>query len=281
MKKFLFTVLAISLLTTAGIASAKEPKGIKQGNQKIDWNLSGAVMPVPPYGLSDIIGSDTLSKLKVNSNQGSIKGKMKGLTANTTYTVYVSKPYVPYVCAGWNVAGSYTMDLLYLSNHYVYALTLNQSGATISGNLNDPYLPGNLPVNGTINGNAVTFSVNYGSGSVQGVRTFTGTINVSGFLSGSWNETGTEQGSATWSTTSGAAIKNCSGSTGWTGLLTEKIQPFTFTTNADGEGKWKVKINDNDLTKPVDFSVWINGAGGTILISDNARLEITKPKKVK
>ncbi len=104
----------------------------------------------------------------------------------------------------WDVTGGYTMDVLYLGSHYNYALTLDQTGATITGDLYDQYLPGHLAVSGIVSGNDVTFSVTYPS-NWQGTRTFTGTIDASGVLSGSWNETGAEQGSDAWSTTSGTA----------------------------------------------------------------------------
>ena len=107
----------------------------------------------------------------------------------------------------WDVTGPYEMDVLFLGGNYGYDLTLNQSGNVVTGDLYDPYLPGNLTIfDGTINGNAIVFKVDYGSGSVQGIRTFTGTIDTFGLLSGSWSESGTENGSDTWSTTSGAAL---------------------------------------------------------------------------
>lgn len=106
----------------------------------------------------------------------------------------------------WNVTGAYTFDTKYLGNDYNYSVTLSQSGNTITGSLNDTYLPSVLTItNGSLSGNTITFSVDYGSGSSQGVRTFTGTIGSSGHMSGTWSETGSEQGHDTWSTTSGAA----------------------------------------------------------------------------
>lgn len=72
--------------------------------QNVAWNLSGAVMPVPPYGSLDIPGSDAASKLTVTHILGTdptiIKGEMAGLHPNTTYTVYISNSYVPYVETG-------------------------------------------------------------------------------------------------------------------------------------------------------------------------------------
>lgn len=57
----------------------------------IQWHLSAAVMPVPPYGSRDVAGSDTASRLIAGTT--TVTGKMKGLKPNTTHTVYVSKSY--------------------------------------------------------------------------------------------------------------------------------------------------------------------------------------------
>jgi hypothetical protein len=287
MKKIILpAIFVLALMATTGTAFAKDLKnaGPKRMAEKINWNLSGAVMPVPPYGSLDIPGSDTASKLMVKQPKDGkllkIKGLMKGLTPNTTYTVYLSNSYTPYKETGWNVSGSYTMDVSYSGSHYNYVLTLSQSGTAITGDLNDTYLPGDPPIiNGTITGNTVTFSVDYGSGSWQGVRTFTGTIGASGALSGTWNETGAEQGNDLWSTTAGNAVMTHTGDTGWPGLFTDKVQPLTFITNDKGLGKWKIELKAGDYTG-TKFSVWINN-GGTLLISDNATIkpELPKPPK--
>ena len=113
------------------------------------------------------------------------------------------------VCVkGWNVSGAYTFDVKYLGNDYNYSVILSQSGKTITGSLNDPFLPGTLTIsNGSLIGNTITFSVDYGSGSWQGIRTFTGTIDLSGNLSGTWNETGLENGFDNWTATLGKATQ--------------------------------------------------------------------------
>lgn len=188
---------------------------------------------------------------------------MNGLLPNTTYTVYLSNGYTPYVVG--QVAGVYAMQVMYQGNPYNYTLTLSQSGTTVTGTLNDPYLPGTLAVSGTVSGNTVTFSVTY-PGGWQGTRTFTGTI-ASGNLSGTWSETGPEGGADVWSTTGGGAIM-ASGSTGWPGLL-PGTTPFTFTTDNLGSGSWHYNFTGK---APTVFSVWINGAGATILISDSITL---------
>jgi len=100
-------VLTVSVLVSAviipSIAFAAKPTANLASAQKVDWNLSAAVMPVPPYGSRDIPGSDTASKLIVNQPNGNIEvtitGAMNGLNPNTPYTVYLSKGYDPYT--GW------------------------------------------------------------------------------------------------------------------------------------------------------------------------------------
>ena len=59
-KLFTGSIIAIDLLLIAAPAFAVKPESAAQF---IDWNLSGDVMPVPPWGLADIPGSDTASKL--------------------------------------------------------------------------------------------------------------------------------------------------------------------------------------------------------------------------
>ncbi len=82
-------VMAISIP-----AFAAKPAGNLAGAVKIPWNLSGAVMPVPPWGLSDIAGSEAASKLIVNqplgTTQVTITGAMNGLAPNTNALVIVA-----------------------------------------------------------------------------------------------------------------------------------------------------------------------------------------------
>ena len=262
MKKVILVTLAWLLLSAMPALGANTNPN---GAITVPWNLSGAVMPVPPYGLHDIVGSDTASKLIFNQPNGKVSamltGVMKGLEPNMTYTVYLSNSYTKFTALA-NVAGPYTMDVLYESNHYFYNLTLTQTGNTIGGILHDPYLPGDLTVTGTLSGNAVVFSVTYPT-NYQGTRTFTGTIDNTGNLSGDWTETGTENGADTWSTTGGSATL-ASGSTGWPGQLAG-TEPFTFTTSSDGTASWHYNFKGE---APSAMSVWINGGGATILISD-------------
>jgi len=75
-----------------------KPTGNLAGAEKVPWNLSADVMPVPPYGSRDILGSDTASKLIVNQPNGAVEvtitGVMNGLHPDTTYTIYLSKEYI-------------------------------------------------------------------------------------------------------------------------------------------------------------------------------------------
>jgi len=98
MKKAIIFVLIVALILIAvpSVMFAAKPDGA--GAEKVEWNLSGDVMPVPPYGSRDIIGSDTASKLIVNQPNGNtevtITGAMNGLNPNTTYFVILSKGYI-------------------------------------------------------------------------------------------------------------------------------------------------------------------------------------------
>ena len=56
----------------------------------------------------------------------------------------------------------------------------------------------------TVSGDAVTFTIRYPAHSIQGTRTFGGTIS-GGTVTGSWSESGSEHGSGTWSLTSPVA----------------------------------------------------------------------------
>ena len=90
----------------------------------------------------------------------------------------------------WNLNGRNKVEAVYLGNTYTYKVTFKQFGSCLAGTLTDSYFPTTGPVFGTINRNHVTFSFTYPSGSVQGTRTFTGTINPSGTASGTGRGTG-------------------------------------------------------------------------------------------
>jgi hypothetical protein len=251
-------------LSTVGVASESE-----SGAQTYTWFLSGAVMPVPPYGSRDIVGSDTASKLIVNLPSGAINatitGVMGGLTPDTTYTVYLSKDYMPYPPLNvmgtwkWLVLGTYAHDLVInIENHDG---TFSGTGGYPAGS--SPYTsPGQTPetiTGGQVTGDQVTFTTTYTGPYNPGYSvTVTGTIAADGTMSGTspWE----------WHTTSGAVKL-------WPGLYTSAIQPFTFTTDDTGSGSWHVNVRNKDILGGGPMaSVWINGGGATILVSDNFQI---------
>ena len=64
---------------------------------EVKWNLSGAVMPQPKYGLRDISGSEKVSVLTVvqTEKQIQITGEMSNLSRDTLYAVLLAKGYTP------------------------------------------------------------------------------------------------------------------------------------------------------------------------------------------
>ncbi len=177
------------------VALKQKPK--QAGAEKVPWNLSGAVMPVPPFGLygtGDIPGSDTASKLIVNRPNGNtwltLTGIMRGLAPRTTYTVYISNGYTPYVQTGWDVSGSYTIDLTVGVTSYVEYLVLTQTESGITGTYLALDQAGTLsPWNidsGSVTGDQLTFSAHFGNDTGT-VATFSATIAPDGTLvGGTW-----------------------------------------------------------------------------------------------
>ena len=98
----------------------------------------------------------------------------------------------------WNLNGKNQVNAVYQGSTFTYSVTFKQIGSCLGGTLTDGYFPVTGPISGTINRNHVTFSFKYPAGSVQGTRTFTGTINRRGWVSGTWSETGSENGTGTF-----------------------------------------------------------------------------------
>lgn len=287
MKKILASIasLVLLLLFVSPVLAVK-PAGNLAAAQKVDWNLSAAVMPVPPYGSFDIEGSDTLSKLIVNQPNGNTEvamtGVMNGLNPNTTYTVYLSNGYTPYVDTGWSIVGDWVIRLHYGAGIYDHDIFINvQSDGTFSGtggypaSMDYPYsYPYNETVIGTINvmTGAVTIHSVYQNGYAYDAA---GTIAPDGTMSGTWHGTG--QPTYSWESISGHAVKTHTGNMGWSGLFTGTVPPFTFTTDEFGAGSWHLNLRDeNFLTSGTqNLSVWIN-SGGTLLISNNFQVEVVK-----
>jgi len=266
-KKLATIGVTVALLASSALpAFAVKPAGNLAGAQKIPWNLSAAVMPVPPYGSLDIPGSDTASKLIFNQPNGKVSamvtGAMNGLNPDTIYTVYLSNGYTPYVFTGWNLDGVWGLDFnstLYPSgNPYAHSVTI--AGATATGSSTGNTYTASVSVVGGSVTIAATYS--FGSAAFPYSYTATGTISGTGTLSGTW--LGSDGDSGTWNSTSGTAVKTHTGDLGWPGQLAGTT-PFTFITDSLGSGSWHYNFTG---TVPA-FSVWINEAGGTMLISYN------------
>jgi len=101
----------------------------------------------------------------------------------------------------WNLNGDNTVvvTLKGSSMTFSYPVHFVQRGGCLSGTLTDPFFPTSGPIHGTVFGRHVRFSFTYPNGSVQGKRTFTGKIDRHGDVSGTWSETGSENGTGTWS----------------------------------------------------------------------------------
>jgi hypothetical protein len=102
----------------------------------------------------------------------------------------------------WNLNTSPNkLDIPWAGTIYSYDVTFSQNGTILTGTLTDGYYPITNSLSGTIDGNNVTFSFTYPDGSIQGVRTYVGTIDSTGKVSGTWSETGPENATGNWSVT--------------------------------------------------------------------------------
>jgi hypothetical protein len=105
----------------------------------------------------------------------------------------------------WNLNGRNHVEAVYQGTTYTYSVTFKQFGSCLTGTLTDGYYPTTGPIFGTVSKNHVVFSFRYPSGSVQGLRTYNGYINRWGAVSGTWSETGSENGSGTFTLAKHAA----------------------------------------------------------------------------
>ena len=143
----------------------------------------------------------------------------------------------PFAGQQWNLNGSNTVNAVFEGSTYSYSVTFRQFGSCLGGTLTDGYFnpPTGVtgPIQGTVRGNHVTFSFTYPAGSVQGTRTFNGYIHPqwyrqwyrqghrwhfrwvfrTGSLTGKWSETGTENGSGTFSLSNN--VRNACPSWAW------------------------------------------------------------------
>ena len=259
--------------------SKVKPTGNLAGAEEVAWNLSVDVMPVPPYGSSDIPGSSTASKLIVNQPNGNVEvavtGVMNGLTPESTYTVYLANGYTPYVYTGWNITGDWVLNVTIGSVDYPEETVFLQMGNSIPGStsLTGSLLYGSSLWNiyeGSVIGSTIDFRAYYNPLPSRTVH-FWGTIAEDGTMSGDWADDDPYTRSGVWTSTEGVAEKTHTGDDWYTGLFNSTVPPFTFTTDADGSGSWHVNLRDSDFYGPgtYELSVWINKPGATILISDS------------
>ena len=124
----------------------------------------------------------------------------------------------PWAREQWNLNGSNTVKVPWNGATLTYSVTFRQFGSCLTGSLTDPGFPTTGPIYGTVYGNHMTFTFHYPAGSIQGTRTYTGSIHPlwfrhwfreghhwaftwllrAGFVSGTWSETGSENASGTF-----------------------------------------------------------------------------------
>ena len=247
-----------------------KPTGNTAGAEEVPWNLSGAVMPVPPWGLSDILGSDAASKLIVNQPNGNVEvavtGVMKGLNPNSVYTVFPSKAWS--TSDKWNITGYWELRFMLNSgiyDHYMTVTFQDMHTGEFSGTGHNSHTWDILGTSEVV-GDNIYLDIKY-QGSTYEVYAV-GTIGAVGtIIGGSWSSSIGQSGS--WSSTTGGATQETVGN-GYPGLLPGQ-QTFTFLTDEFGAGSWHFNLKNEDFPGPgtYDLSVWINKPGATILISDN------------
>ncbi len=274
-----------SLLSNVGQVPTSEqtkvkPTGNLSGAEEVAWNLSGAVMPIPPYSYYDIPGSDTASKLIINQPNGNVEvtvtGVMKGLDPNTPYTVILSKGYTPYVDTGWNVTGDWVLSVNISGIEYPEITYFLQIGNSIPGSTS---LTGSLLYasslwiiyEGEVIGNTIDFRAYYDPNPARTVNLW-GIIAADGTMSGDWADDPPYTRSGTWVSTDGNANKTHTGDTGHPGDF-NNYPRFTFLTDEYGAGSWHFNLRDEDfnVADTYHLSVWINqtNPNATILISDS------------
>ena len=130
------------------------------------------------------------------------------VTTTAAHTASSTKAWGPYCNQWqqeqWNLNGNNTVDATFEGGNYYYSVHFTQRGGCLSGTLTDSGYPTTGPISGTVSGNHVTFTFRYPWNSIQGTRTFVGTIDRYGNVSGYWYETGSEHGHGTWSLTNRA-----------------------------------------------------------------------------
>ena len=249
-----------------------KPEGLG-GAQTYAWNLSGAVMPAPIWGMHDITGSDTASKLIVNQPNGNVEvavtGVMNDLNPNTVYTVYPANAWS--TSKKWNIVGDWELRFVF-GGDYDHSMTVdlqNMHTGVFSGTgyyiTNSSYT---WDIQGTskVVGNTITLDLIYTGSNPDYTIHAVGTIDDDGnIVNGDCSTSANQKG--TWTSISGEATQETVGS-GWPYLFPGQ-ETFTFMTDEYGAGSWHFNLKNADFDGPGDYtlSVWINN--GTILISDN------------
>jgi hypothetical protein len=276
-----FTIFALFMLSIVP-ALAIKPENNTAGAQEYMWYLSADLMKVPPYGSGDIPGSDTASKLIVNQPNGAVElaltGVMKGLNPNSLYQVYIGKGYTlnyhrysllgDWSHEGWIGAAPQTPGTGYQHNWVVTSETDTTFSGTGAYHTGSP----TWTFTGTKSGNGKTITMNIDYDSSSYWATLSGTIQNDGSISGTWEDSNSVTG--TWKTFGRVATLEGMIGSGYPGDLDgAPTEPeLTFTTDEFGSGSWHMNLRDSDFPTPTGnyvVSVWINGAGRTILISDN------------
>lgn len=259
-------VLSLVLLSVLpGKALAVKPDSNLAAAKTVEWNLSGDVMPLP-WGQHDITGSDTTSKLIVNQPNGNtevtLTGVMGGLNPNTTYVVYVANGWT--TSPLWDVSGSWDFAINYDGIDYTHTISDLQVGGTLG------YSGNNKTVTSiSIVGDNIVIVADYAENG-PGTVTLTGVIDGDGNMSGTWLDSwGGLDRTGNWESTYGVATSASVGN-GFPGLF-GSLQPFTFLTDEFGSGSWHLNLKDADFSSIGEFtlSVWVNGGGATVLISDS------------
>ncbi|MBN2558465.1 MAG: hypothetical protein JXB33_06915 [Clostridia bacterium] len=257
------------------------------GAEKYDFYLSGEVMPVPPYGGSDIEGSDERSKLIVNQPNGgaiaNVTGVMKGLLPNTEYMVFISKGYTPFNALKVNLVGQYLMNY-YLVNEagalypHELVITKQNEDGSFEGTgvgLSDSKIE---VITGTIEG----LTVHLHSAYVDSLGVPTGyyydaviAIAVDGTMSGTWVDSSANTGVV--KSAGPVDVDVQSGDTAWPGLLNPALLPFTFMTDEEGHASFHINLAKEMVVfveGEAQFSVWINSLSpaATVLISETVTL---------
>ena len=274
----LITVLLTMMFLTVAPVLAVKPAGNLASAEKVPWNLSAEVMKVPPYGSRDIPGSDEASKLIVNQPNGNVEvvitGAMNGLNPNTVYTVYLSRAY-SLTYQRWSLLGDWKHVGYLGTSEYRHEWTVDsETDTTFSGTgrypADGPTYTITWAFTGTKSGDGtITMHIDYDGSSYW--ADLVGTIDPDdGSISGIWTDSNGKNG--TWKTYYGAAtFKGMISNTYWSGLFTDTVPEFTFTTDEYGAGSWHINLRDSDFLGPGTYtlSVWINEAGRTMLISNN------------